>query len=119
MELSFDAVNWNAINTIISWGLSDSDCTLNYMPMFHTGGLNALCIPILMSGGTVVIGSRFDAEEALKALNAYKTTMSLFVPTMYQAMLETTYYKNGNLSNSKSVFIWWCTLPSYDLSTFE
>ncbi|QGM30177.1 AMP-binding protein [Bacillus sp. N3536] len=93
--LSFDNVNWNAINTIISWGLNDEDCTLNYMPMFHTGGLNALCIPILMAGGTVVTGKRFQAEEALKFLDIYKTTLSLFVPTMYQAMLETEYIKKS------------------------
>ncbi|QUG41832.1 AMP-binding protein [Psychrobacillus sp. INOP01] len=99
--LSFNAVNWNAMNTIISWGLSDRDCTLNYMPMFHTGGINALCIPILMAGGTVVIGSRFRAEEALKAINTYKTTISLFVPTMYQAMLETEYIKTASFPTVK------------------
>ncbi|TQR17984.1 class I adenylate-forming enzyme family protein [Psychrobacillus soli] len=101
VELSFNAVNWNAMNTITSWGLSDSDCTLNYMPMFHTGGLNALCIPILMAGGTVVVGARFDAEEALKALNTYKTTLSLFVPTMYQAMLDTTYIHTATFPTVK------------------
>ncbi len=94
--LSFEAVNWNAINTIISWDLGEHDCTLNYMPMFHTGGLNALCIPILMSGGTVITGRHFQAEAALKALNTYKTTLSLFVPTMYQAMLETDYINSTN-----------------------
>ena len=99
--LSYNAVNWNALNTITSWGLSDTDCTLNYMPMFHTGGVNALCIPILMAGGTVVIGSRFQAEEALRALNTYKTTISLFVPTMYQAMLETEYYKTATFPTVK------------------
>lgn len=99
--LSFDAVNWNAMNTIISWGLSDTDCTLNYMPMFHTGGINALCIPILMAGGTVVIGCRFQAEAALRALNRYKTTISLFVPTMYQAMLDTEYIKTASFPTVK------------------
>jgi fatty-acyl-CoA synthase len=99
--LSFDAVNWNAINTIISWGLNKTDCTLNYMPMFHTGGLNALCIPVLMVGGTVVTGSRFHAEEALKALNTYKTTISLFVPTMYQSMLQTDYMKTATFPTVK------------------
>lgn len=100
--LSFDAVNWNAINTIISWSLTELDCTLNYMPMFHTGGLNALSLPILMAGGTVVTGSRFHAEEALKALNIYKTTISLFVPTMYQAMLETEYIKSATFPTVKA-----------------
>lgn len=93
--LSFEAVNWNAFNTIVSWGLSDQDCTLNYMPLFHTGGINALSIPLLMSGGTVVVGKRFDAEQAIRHINDYKTTISLFVPTMYQAMIETEYFQKA------------------------
>lgn len=114
--LSFNSVNWNAINTIISWGLSDSDCTLNYMPLFHTGGLNALCIPLLMTGGTVVIGDKFEAENALKAINQYKTTISLFVPTMYQAMIATDYFKNSSFPSVK-VFLSGgapCPYPIYD-----
>ncbi len=93
--LSFDAVNWNAINTIISWSLEANDCTLNYMPLFHTGGLNALAIPILMVGGTVVVGNKFDPENAVRAIDEYKTTISLFVPTMYQSMVETEYFKQS------------------------
>ena len=57
--LSHEAVNCNALNTIASWGISDEDITINYMPLFHTGGMNALSIPILMAGGTVVIGDVF------------------------------------------------------------
>ena len=53
----YNAVNSNAINTIVSWGLTEEDITINYMPLFHTGGINALSIPILMAGGKVVIGS--------------------------------------------------------------
>lgn len=114
--LSFNSVNWNAINTIISWGLCEDDCTLNYMPMFHTGGLNALSIPLLMAGGTVVIGDKFEAETALKAINFYKTTISLFVPTMYQAMITTNYFHKSSFPTVK-VFLSGgapCPLPIYD-----
>src|SRR5690625_2761042 len=52
--LSHKAVNTNAINTIVSWSISENDKTINYMPLFHTGGINALSIPILMVGGTVI-----------------------------------------------------------------
>ncbi|WP_205758527.1 class I adenylate-forming enzyme family protein [Lysinibacillus sp. SGAir0095] len=99
--LSFDAVNCNAINTILSWNLVSEDCTVNYMPLFHTGGLNALSIPILMSGGTVVVGNKFDPEEAIRAVNDYKSTISLFVPTMYQAMIETEYFKKTTFPTVK------------------
>lgn len=94
--LSYEAVTVNAMNTVISWGLNEKDCTLNYMPLFHTGGINALALPILMAGGTVVIGQKFDPEHAIRALNEYKTTISLFVPTMYQLMIDTTYFKQSN-----------------------
>ncbi|MED4886297.1 class I adenylate-forming enzyme family protein [Lysinibacillus fusiformis] len=114
--LSFESVNWNAMNTIISWGLHDKDRTLNYMPMFHTGGLNALCIPLLMAGGTVIIGDKFEAEAALRATNQYKTTISLFVPTMYQAMIATKYFQENQFPSMK-VFLSGgapCPHPIYD-----
>ena len=91
--LSHEAVNANAINTITSWSIHEEDTTINYMPLFHTGGINALCVPILMAGGVVVVGNSFQAEEALRATNRYRATISLFVPTMYQAMIETDYFK--------------------------
>ncbi|WOV88385.1 AMP-binding protein [Sporosarcina oncorhynchi] len=94
--LSHEAVNWNALNTIASWGLSENDTTINYMPLFHTGGLNALSIPLLMAGGTVAIGHQFNPQEALEATNQYEATISLFVPTMYQMMIQTDYFKASN-----------------------
>lgn len=94
--LSYSAVNWNALNTISTWGLTENDVTINYMPLFHTGGLNALSIPLFMAGGTVAIGHQFDAEEALRATNHYEATISLFVPTMYQMMMQTDYFKHAS-----------------------
>ena len=99
--LSYEAVTSNAINTVISWGLTDADCTLNYMPLFHTGGINALALPILLVGGTVVIGQKFDPERAVRAIDEYKTTISLFVPTMYQLMTQTAYFEQSTFPTVK------------------
>ena len=99
--LTYEAVTANAINTVISWGLNDTDCTLNYMPLFHTGGINALSLPIMLAGGTVVIGKKFDPEQAIRALDDYKTTISLFVPTMYQLMTETAYFQQSKFPTVK------------------
>ncbi len=99
--LSSDAVNWNALNTIVSWGLTEEDKTINYMPLFHTGGMNALSIPLLMAGGTVIIGSSFDGEEALIATDHYRATISLFVPTMYQSMIKAPYFRQSTFPSMK------------------
>lgn len=99
--LTYEAVTTNAINTVISWGLSESDCTLNYMPLFHTGGINALSLPILLAGGTVIIGKKFDPEIAIRALDDYRTTISLFVPTMYRLLTDTAYFQQSNFPTVK------------------
>lgn len=90
------SIVWNGINTIISWGLTMEDTTINYLPMFHTGGLNALSIPILMSGGTVVIGSAFQGPKAVKSLNQYRCTIVLLVPTMYHTMIQTEEFQQSS-----------------------
>lgn len=86
--LSFASIQWNAINTIISWGLHMDDVTYTCMPMFHTGGLNALTLPILMSGGTVVIAQQFEAEQVIQDINKFGITIILMVPTMYDALVS-------------------------------
>lgn len=86
--LSHRAIFWNAINTIVSWRLSSEDITLTYLPLFHTGGLNALSIPILHAGGTVILAQKFDAEKAIDLLADEGCTISLMVPTMYHQLIQ-------------------------------
>lgn len=92
----------NSLNTIASWGINNEDITLNYMPMFHTGGINALTLPILVAGGTVIYGAHFDAEEALNYLNHYACTIALFVPTMYHSMIASPYFKSADFPTMKA-----------------
>ncbi|MBY0121079.1 long-chain fatty acid--CoA ligase [Bacillus sp. S/N-304-OC-R1] len=95
--LSHQSIIWNAMNTIISWNLSNEDITLTYLPLFHTGGLNALSIPLLMIGGMVVIADNFEPVRAMRLLNFHKCTIVLFVPTMYHMITESPEF-------SKTVF---------------
>lgn len=99
--LSHQSILWNAMNTIISWGLTKDDVTINYLPMFHTGGLNALSIPILMIGGTVVIGDQFTGKKAVDSLNRYRCTIILLVPTMYHLLIQTEEFHNNDFPTMK------------------
>ena len=60
-----------------------------------------LSIPILMVGGTVVIGNKFIPQQVIREIDLYKTTISLFVPTMYQSMLDTEYFKQSTFPTVK------------------
>jgi fatty-acyl-CoA synthase len=113
--LSHRAVFWNAANTVVSWSLTAGDVTPTYMPMFHTGGINALTLPILHAGGTVVLVQDFDAELAIELINRERCTIALLVPTMYHMLIHSPKFAEASfptmhtfLSGGAS-----CPLPVY------
>jgi fatty-acyl-CoA synthase len=99
--LTHQSILWNAMNTIISWSLTAEDVTINYLPMFHTGGLNALSIPVLMIGGTVVIGDQFTGEKAVQSLHHFACTIVLLVPTMYHMLIQTRQFQESQFPKMK------------------
>ncbi|NMD70873.1 long-chain fatty acid--CoA ligase [Bacillus sp. DNRA2] len=115
--LAHRSIMYNAINTVLSWNLNESDCTLSSMPMFHTGGLNVLSIPLLFIGGRVVITAAFDPVKSIEYLNRYNCTVVIFVPTMYHMMFQTEEFK---LSTFPSIRLFLsggapCPLEVYDM----
>ncbi|ALC92321.1 long-chain fatty acid--CoA ligase [Bacillus sp. FJAT-18017] len=99
--LSHRAIMWNAISTIVSWNLTNEDKTVTYLPMFHTGGLNALSIPILMAGGSVAIAREFSPEKAIKHLVDHRCTIVLFVPTMYHLLVKSELFHATDFNDMK------------------
>ncbi|MFC0211426.1 class I adenylate-forming enzyme family protein [Paenibacillus chartarius] len=90
--LSHGSVFWNAANTVVTWQLSEADVTPTYMPMFHTGGMNALSLPVLHAGGTVVVVKDFQPKLAIELLNREKCTIALLVPTMYHMLVQSEHF---------------------------
>ncbi|UOQ94498.1 AMP-binding protein [Halobacillus shinanisalinarum] len=77
------------------------DRTLTCLPMFHTGGLNALSLPILLMGGTVIISEKFDPEQAARDLQSYQCTIVLLVSTMHHMLVQTPYFQQARYPNMK------------------
>jgi fatty-acyl-CoA synthase len=82
-------VLFNAINTVISWGLTEHDVSPVFTPLFHAGGLFAFLTPILYMGGRIVLAREFDAVSTLAAITAERCTVILGVPTLFQLWLDT------------------------------
>lgn len=99
--LSHRAIIWNGISTIASWNLTNEDRTLTYLPLFHTGGLNALSIPILMAGGTVILANDFTPEKAINNLIRHKCTIVLFVPTMHHMLIKSELFLEAEFQDMK------------------
>jgi len=87
--LTHGSITWNAINTATGWDLHQADVTLTHTPFFHTGGWNVLTLPLLHRGGTVVLARKFEAAEAVRAIERHGISVLFAVPTMFQMMLDT------------------------------
>ncbi len=86
------------------------DGTMVALPLFHNGGLNALVQPTLMMGGSVVVMRRgFEPQAVLEAVERYKVTMTMWVPTMLSMLVNHPDASNYNLTSLEK--IWYGSSP--------
>jgi fatty-acyl-CoA synthase len=90
---------FNAINTMVSWGLTEHDVSPVFTPLFHAGGLFAFLTPILYVGGRIVLGRAFEVEETLKVIQQEKCTVILGVPTIFQMWLDSPAFQTADFSH--------------------
>ncbi len=79
---------WNAVNTQLAFDLVGDDATVLYTPLFHTGAINVLAMPLLQCGGHVVVLGAFDAGEVLREVERRAITTIFGVPTTLQLLRE-------------------------------
>ncbi len=76
----------NALALGHAWGPEPS-VLINALPLFHTTALNTLCLPVLVTGGTVILVAPFDAARVLEAIEARRATHVMLLPLMWQAIV--------------------------------
>ena len=64
------------------------DVVLCCLPLFHAFGQQSAMNTTVLTGGTLVLMPRFDADEALRLLAEERVTVFAGVPTMYVGLLE-------------------------------
>jgi fatty-acyl-CoA synthase len=92
-------VLWNAINTVISWGLSEKDVSPILTPMFHSGGLFVFLVPLFYAGGRIVLARSFDPEESLRVIVEEKCTVILGVPTLFQVWMNSPAFAEADFGH--------------------
>ncbi|HEX5837913.1 MAG TPA: long-chain fatty acid--CoA ligase [Anaerolineales bacterium] len=90
---------WNAINTVISWGLSERDVSPILTPMFHSGGLFVFLLPLFYAGGRIVMARSFDPDASLQLIMAERCTAILGVPTLFQVWMNSPRFAEADFSH--------------------
>jgi fatty-acyl-CoA synthase len=98
--LTYGMMFWNAINIRESAKISSEARALAVMPMFHTGGVNVYCMPVLQAGGAVYIMRSFDSGKVLSAIGdgGYGITHFFSVPSAWAMLAEHASFERTNLS---------------------
>ncbi|MFT3774129.1 MAG: long-chain fatty acid--CoA ligase [Minicystis sp.] len=101
--LTHGNILWNAINTIVSWGLRPDDTSILDAPLFHTGGLNVFTAPLVHIGGTSIVCSGFDPGLFYDLLESARPTVYFGVPTMFLALSDHPRFAAADFSGLRIV----------------
>ncbi|MDR3590790.1 MAG: AMP-binding protein [Negativicutes bacterium] len=101
--ISHGAMLFNAMNEIVTWGISHSDSAHVLLPLFHTGGWNLLTLPLLHAGGQLLINKQFDPAGALEIIDREKPTFVFGAATIFRMMIDQPGFASTDFSSVKWV----------------
>ncbi len=110
---------WNGWNTAICWGLTESDVSPVFTPLYHAGGLGAFLVPILAAGGTIVLHAGFDPAEVWATVAKERCTVVLGVPTIWKMLLEHPSFESADLSSIRWLISGGAPLPLYLVDAYQ
>ena len=100
------AMAWaNAINIGHAIDLTSADTTINFLPMFHTGGINLYALPVFLAGGTSHVVRKFDADATFDLVDRGDVSLIFGVPTIFQALSLHPRFAETDLTKVRS---WAC-----------
>lgn len=117
--LSRRMITWNAVNTTVSWGLTQADTAPVFFPFFHTGGFNVLTTPLIHLGGTLVLAGPFSAAAALEVIGRERCTVVSMVPTMFQMMMEDPAFEKTDFSSVRLCISGGAPCPNHIYEAFR
>jgi fatty-acyl-CoA synthase len=93
----------NAFHVTHAFGVNAGDTTLNFLPLFHTAGIQLVTLPTLIAGGTVIVMPGFDAGRALELMA--RIDVFFGVPTAYQQLSLHPGFDSADFSRMRA---WGC-----------
>jgi fatty-acyl-CoA synthase len=116
--LHYRSITANSVNTIVSWGLRPDEKIPQYMPFFHTGGLNVLTTPLVHLGGTSIVCAGFDINQLFDQVEKLGVTFFFAVPTMFLMMIQHPRWESLDLSSVRLVMAGGGTCPTVVFEAF-
>lgn len=113
------AMAWaNAVNYAQATGLQATDTGVNFLPLFHTAGINLFTLPLFLAGGETIVLRKFDAPTMLGLIARGVVTAFFGVPAIYQALVLEPGFAQTDLSALRSLGCGGAPMPAPLLETY-
>jgi acyl-CoA synthetase (AMP-forming)/AMP-acid ligase II len=99
----------SSANIANTYALSEEDVSLCIMPLFHIHGLIGSTMATLLSGGAVVVPTKFNALSFWRTVREHGVTWYSGVPTMHQLLMARAHHKPLEAASLR--FIRSCSAP--------
>jgi fatty-acyl-CoA synthase len=96
--LSHRAHVLHAMTFALHTGAVPDDVYLNVYPLFHTGGTDCAVLPYHLVGATVALLPDPKPEAVLDAMERYRVTAMMAVPTVWRRLVESPDVRQRDLS---------------------
>ncbi|MBR9824511.1 MAG: long-chain fatty acid--CoA ligase [Alphaproteobacteria bacterium] len=108
----------NYVNIGQAIGLRGGDHTLNFLPLFHTAGINLHTLPVFMAGGTNHILPGFEPGPMLKLIDAGELDVFIGVPACYRGLIQHEDFEKTDLTKLRHWACGGAPLPDILVETF-
>ena len=97
--LTHGSLTANSVNTTVACDLRSDDSTIVFTPLFHTGAINVLSLPLFHRGGKIVLMPRFEAAPVLEWIERERVSIVFGVPTTFEMLRDAPAFKDANLTS--------------------
>ncbi|WP_439527667.1 AMP-binding protein [Pannonibacter sp.] len=109
----------NAVNYVQATDLTSTDTSVNYLPLFHTAGINLLTLPLFLFGGRSTILRKFEADDVVRLIDEGEVTAFFGVPAIYQALALHPRFGDLDIARLRSLVCGGAPVPEKLLSEYQ
>jgi len=99
------------LNEILTSGITGSDVTLNFAPLFHVSGLLCTSMSTLVAGGHLILQRAFDPAAVLHAVAEHRVSVTFAVPAMLLFISQHPEFERADLSSLRLVSVGGAPMP--------
>ena len=116
--LTHGNITWNVINLLSVVDFRSDDVTIAITPFFRTGGTGVNVLPVLFSGGTVVIPEASDPDEILRLIEERRVTVGFGNPDLLEALTRSPSWPIADFSSVRCYITGGAPIPEHLIRTF-